>query len=378
MDIITPPMIVMENKGSAMDEVLKGTFLLPAPGSLVEGTVIAKDKMALYIDVPPFGTGLIFGREYLNARELIKEINPGDLVTAKVIESEGENGYIELSLKEAKQAMVWSEAKRAAESHELFDLVVKSANKGGLIVSWQNLDGFIPTSQLKPEHYPKVTDGNKDKIGEELKKLVGEKLQAFVIGADPKEGKLIFSEKVLGNKSRKEIVAKYNIGDVVEGEISGAVDFGVFVKLEEGFEGLVHISEIAWSLVENPRDHFKIGDKIRAKVIEIKDDKVSLSIKALKPNPWEEASTKYKKSDRVKGIIIKYNKYGALASIEEGVAGLVHISEFGGNEETLKKALELGKGYLFTITVFDPKSQKLILAFHEKKAPAEVKPEITS
>lgn len=358
-------MIVAEMKEQSMDEVLGGTQPFPVLDSLVEGSVIAKDKMALFVDLPPFGTGLIFGREYLNARELIKEVNPGDLITAKVIETEGEGGYIELSLKEAKQAMVWSEAKRAIENHDVFELVVKDANKGGLILPWQNMDGFLPTSQLKPEHYPKVADGNKEKIGEELKKIIGEKLEVYIIGAEPKEGKLIFSEKTSGNKSRKEIVAKYNIGDTVSGEVSGIVDFGIFVKLEEGFEGLVHISEIAWSLVENPRDFFKIGDQIKAKVIEIKEDKVSLSIKALKPNPWEEAGGKYKKGEKVKGVIIKYNKYGALASIEEGVAGLVHISEFGSKEDRLKQTLELGKSYPFVITVFDPKSQKLILSWSE-------------
>ncbi len=357
---------VVAEPSSWMDEILRTMPAMPAPGSLVEGTVIAKDKMTLFIDLAPFGTGLIFGREYLNARDLIKDINIGDIVTAKVTESEGEDGYIELSLKEAKQALVWSEARRAIENKEVFDLPVKAANKGGLILTWQNLDGFVPTSQLKAEHYPKVADGDRDKIVEELRKLVGEKLQVFIIGADPKEGKLIFSEKVVNNKSRKEIVAKYNLGDTVEGEVSGIVDFGVFVKLEEGFEGLVHISEIAWSLVENPRDFFRLGDKIKAKVIEIKDDKVSLSIKALKKNPWEEAGQKYHKGDTVKGVIIKYNKYGALASIEEGVAGLVHVSEFG-TEEMLRTQLALGKSYNFVISVFDPKSQKLILSYPEAK-----------
>lgn len=348
-----------------MDEVYKTTPERPREKMLVKGTVIAKSKAGVFVDIPPFGTGIIFGREYLNARDIIKEVNVGDTITAKVVDAEGENGYIELSLKEAKQAIIWADAKKAIENNTIFELPVKNANKGGLMIEWQGIDGFLPASQLKPEHYPKVEDGNKDRIMEELKKLIGTKLEVYLITADPKEGKLIFSEKALASKSRKEIVAKYNLGDVVEGEVTGVVDFGVFIKMEEGFEGLIHISEIDWSLVENPRDHFKVGDKIKAKIIEIKDDKVSLSIKSLKKNPWEEAAGKYKKGDVVKGVVIKHNKHGALVSIEEGVAGLVHISEFGSDDE-LKKQLELGKTYTFTINIFDAKDQKMTLSLGDK------------
>ncbi len=111
---------------------------------------------------------------------------------------------------------------------------------------------------------------------------------------------------------------------------------------------------------------FKIGEKVQVKVIEIKEDKISLSIKALKENPWKEAGKKYKKDDVVNGVIIKYNKHGALASIEEGVAGLVHVSEFGGSEDKLRSTLEMGKSYDFKITLFDPKEQKMALSFVAK------------
>ncbi|MEI8337982.1 MAG: S1 RNA-binding domain-containing protein, partial [bacterium] len=140
------------------------------------------------------------------------------------------------------------------------------------------------------------------------------------------------------------------------------------IKIEDGLEGLVHISELDWGLVEDPRTLFKVGDKVKAKVIEIKDGKISLSIKALKSNPWTEAAKKYKKDDIVQAVVIKFNRHGALASIEEGVAGLVHISEFG-SEDKLRNNLELGKSYSFKIALFDPKDQKMALSFQgEKKA----------
>jgi small subunit ribosomal protein S1 len=338
----------------------------PKEGDIVEGPVIALERAKLYIDLPPFGTGVIFGREYLNAREVIKRTNVGDRIAAKVIATNTKDGYIELSLKEARQAIIWAEAEDAVKQKGQFELVVKEANKGGLILEWQGIQGFLPASQLKAEHYPRVTDGDKDKILDELRKFVGEKLLVSIIGAAPKEGKLIFSEKGLDDKEKQEIIATYNVGDTVEGEVTGMVDFGVFVKIEEGLEGLVHISEIDWGLVDDPRHFFKVGDKVKVKVIDIKDGKISLSVKQLKDNPWQTASNKYKKGDAVEGVVIKFNKHGALASIEEGIAGLVHVSEFG-SEEKLHASLELGKRYPFTISLFDPKEMRMALAYSGEK-----------
>ncbi|MBX4198450.1 S1 RNA-binding domain-containing protein, partial [Candidatus Parcubacteria bacterium] len=336
----------------------------PSVADLVEGPVIGIEKSAIYIDLHPYGTGIIYGREFIAARDIIKKIGLGDNVSAKVVDTNNENGYIELSLKEAKQAIIWGEAQDAIRDKKIFELPVVEANKGGLIINWQGIQGFLPASQLKAEHYPRVADGDKDRILEELKKLVGQKISLSIISALPKEGKLIFSEKNLEQKDKEKIIGKYKVTDEVEGEVTGIVDFGVFVKIEEGLEGLVHISEIDWSLVEDPKLLFKVGQKVKVKIIEIKDGKVSLSIKALKTNPWTESSKKYKKDDVVSGVIIKYNKHGALASIEEGIAGLVHISEFG-SEEKLRSSLELGKSYKFKITLFDPKEQKMALSFTE-------------
>jgi len=334
----------------------------PKEGDIVEGPVIALDRAKLYIDLPPFGTGVIFGREYLNAREVIKRTNVGDRIAAKVISVDSKEGYIELSLKEARQAIIWAEAEEAVREKRQVEILVKEANKGGLILEWQGIAGFLPASQLKAEHYPRVVDGDKDKILDELRKLVGNRLIVSIISATPKEGKLIFSEKGVDDKEKKELIASYQVGDIVEGDITGMVDFGAFVKLEEGLEGLVHISEIDWGLVDDPRHFFKVGDKVKVKIIDIKDGKISLSVKQLKENPWETASNKYHKGDKVEGVVIKFNKHGALASIEEGIAGLVHVSEFG-SEEKLRASIELGKRYPFTISLFEPKEMRMALAF---------------
>lgn len=355
---------------TAMSKIIEDNVTPPGVDDVVEGKVIGIEKAAVYIDIPPFGTGIIYGREYINARDIIKKINVGDSVAGKVISLSNKDGYIEISLKEARQALIWSEAEDAIRDKKTFELAVTEANKGGLILAWQGISGFLPASQLKTEHYPRVADGDKERILEELKKLVGQKISVAIIGASPKEGKLIFSEKNPEQKNKDYIVGKYELGEEVSGEVTGMVDFGVFVKLEEGLEGLVHISEIDWALVENPKLLFHIGEKVKAKIIEIKDGKISLSIKALKENPWKEAEKKYKKDDVVDGVVIKFNKHGALASIEEGIAGLVHISEFG-SDEKLHQKLELGKNYKFKITMFDAKEQKMTLSFVDSEKKSE-------
>ncbi len=362
-----PAALINLPEGHPMAVLIDAIPTPPSSGDLVEGSIIAMGRGRVYVDLAPFGTGLIYGREYLNAADVLRKANVGDAISAKVIDPAGREGYIELSLKEARQAAIWSEAEQAIAAQTSYTLAVEEANKGGLILSWQGIQGFLPASQLSKEHYPRVPEGDKDKILGELMRLVGHPLTIRIITADPKEGKLIFSERT-GNEAEEKasLIDKYQVGDVVSGEVTGVVDFGVFVKLEPGLEGLVHISELDWGLVEDPRALFAVGDAVRVKVIEIKDGKISLSIKALKENPWHTAAERYKKGMEVPGVIIKYNKHGALASVEEGVAGLVHVSEFPTPAE-LRETLELGKTYPFVITLFEPKDQRMTLSFSGKK-----------
>lgn len=353
---------IKARRDSFMTKIVEKSVTPPSIGDVVEGDVIGVEKSCVYIKLDPYGTGIIFGKEYINARDIIKKINIGDNIAAKVVDVNNDDGYLELSLKEARQAIIWDEAEAAIKNKTILELPVEEANKGGLIINWQGIKGFLPASQLKAEHYPRINDGDKDKILDELKKLVGQKISVAIITALPKEGKLIFSEKNIEKKGKQKIADKYVVGDICTGEITGIVDFGIFMKIEDGLEGLVHISEVDWTLVENPRAFYKVGEMVKAKVIEVKDGKISLSIKALKENPWVEAEKKYKKGDDVKGVVIKFNKHGALASIEEGISGLVHISEFG-TESKMKEKLELGKSYAFKILLFESKNQKMGLSF---------------
>jgi small subunit ribosomal protein S1 len=359
------PQLDKDNLGdNPMESVYESSIARPEPGKIVTGTVVALDTASVYIDLPPHSTGIIFGREFINARNIIRNISVGDTISAKVVESENEAGYVDLSLKEARQAIVWAKAEKAKESEDVFNLTVTDANKGGLLLAWEGIRGFLPASQLKPEHYPRVEGGDKDKILDELNELIGQKLSVSIITADPAEKKLIFSEKTPVKKEKSEIVEEHEVGEIVEGTVTGIVEFGIFVKIEEGLEGLVHISELDWGLVEDPSDLFEVGETVTAKVIEKEGDKISLSIKELKENPWVTAADKYHAGQEVEGVIIKFNDHGALAAIEEGVAGLVHVSEFESMEE-LRDTLELAKTYTLRIKLFEPREQRMALAYEE-------------
>lgn len=340
---------------------------------LIEGKVSAIENGAVYVNLPGYGSAIIFGREYMNSKDIIKNLGIGDEIKGKIVELENEEGYIELSLKEARQAMIWKEADELVRTKNMLSLPVKTANKGGLILTWQGIDGFLPASQLSSDHYPHVEDGSKDAILKELKKLVGESLNVRMISINPKEGKMIFSEKTQGGGGNQNvdpnIINEYVVGEAYDCVVTGAVDFGLFLKIDNGLEGLVHISEIDWSLVEDPKKLYNIGQEVRAKIIEIKDNKISLSIKALKPNPWQLAKDTYTKGTEVSGVVIKFTKHGAVAAIEEGISGLVHISDFE-SEEQLRSTLELGKAYNFKITIFDAKAQRMALSFIGDKVAA--------
>ena len=331
-------------------------------GELVEVVVLAKQGVKLYVDLSGHSTGIVYGKEYLNARDLIKGLKVGDKVNVKIVDLENEDGFVDVSLKEAGSEMAWKETKELKKSQEPISLKVLEANKGGLVMEWRGIKGFLPASQLKASHYPKVEGGEKEKIFEELKKLVGQTLTVTILDFDSKENKLIFSEKGTESEELKRIVEKYKVGDVVEGEITGVVDFGVFIKIEEGLEGLAHISELDWGLVESPAAIFKVGEKTKAKIITVDGDKISLSVKALKPDPWEANKEKYKKGDIIEGRVARINKFGALVILPTGIYGLAHISEFG-TEKKMRDALETGQIYVFQIVNYRPENKKMSFSF---------------
>ncbi len=359
-----------------MEALLKSSGNFLKAGDLVDGTVIEKKGTRVFVDLGPKGMGVIYGREYYAAQDVIKGMQEGDSISAKVVDVDNEEGYVELSLKEAGEERRWVDIREAMEKKESLELPVLEANKGGLLLEYKGIRGFLPASQLSMKHYPRVEGGDKEKIFMELKKLVGEPLKVKILDANPKEQKLIFSEKDSESEEMKALLLHHKVGDEVEGEITGVVDFGAFMKFGEGIEGLIHISEIDWGLVENPRDYLKPGDQLKAKIIDIQGEKVSLSIKQLKEDPWKKIAESHAKGDILSGRVTKFNSFGAFVEIGSNIQGLVHISEFG-SEENMRKDLEIGKEYPFKILLIDPVEHKMSLGLvrEEKKENSEPLPQ---
>ena len=219
----------------------------------------------------------------------------------------------------------------------------------------------MPVSQLLPEHYPRVEKGDSTKIVMELQKFVDQELEVKIFDLDARQGKLILSEKAKEDEKIKEILKNYNVEDLVEGEITGITDFGAFMKFgEEGLEGLIHISELDWQLIQNPADVVKVGQKIKAKIISIAENKVSLSLKALKEDPWQDFEKENKKGNTIEGQITKFNPYGAFVQINTKIQGLCHISEFG-TKTKMEETLKIGEKYKFQILSIDSKEHRMSL-----------------
>ncbi len=359
--------ISLDKPKHPMEQLLKlrSEFFHPAKlGEILEGTIIEKRGAKLFIDLASRGTGIVYGREYYEAQEIIRNLEPGNAITAKVVELDNDEGYIELSLKEAGREKSWRDLKEKMQQGEVFSIPVKEANRGGLILELFGVKGFLPVSQLAQHHYPRVENGDKELIYAELQKFIGQELKAKILDVNPYEDKLIFSERDERADEIRERLAKFQKGDVVEGEITGVVNFGAFMKFDEGLEGLIHISEIDWQLIEDPRAVLKVGDARKAKIIDIEGNKVSLSLKALTPDPWIEAGEKLKKNTVVQGKVTKFNPFGAFVQIDPPaggpIQGLAHISEFG-TEAKMKEQLELGRTYDFKVLSMDIKEHRLSL-----------------
>ena len=323
----------------------------PKEGAVVEVSLIKKLPRKAYFDLGRFGTGIVYGAEMQNAREMLRNLNPGDKAHAKIASLDGENGHIELSLSEAGKQKLWQQAKELAEAGEVVKAKVAGANAGGLMVTVQEeLKAFLPVSQLSLEHYPKVPDGDRLKIAEELKKFVGEELSVKIIDVNPRSNKIIVSEREVLSANMKDLLAAYTVGQVVDCTVSGVADFGVFVRFTENpqIEGMIHISELDYKLIDNPKELVKLNDELKAKIVDIKEGRVFLSLKALKEDPWAKLGDKLKSGDEVQGRVYKFNPFGAVVALTGDLQGMVHISEFGGQDE-MKKALVVGSTYPFVI-----------------------------
>ena len=340
---------------------------IPKVGSTLTGKVILKEKRRLFVDLENIGTGVILGKEFLEAFDKIKNLKIGDEIVVKIIGAVNEDGFWELSLNKNDREANWQKLKELKESKEILTLQVSGANQGGLLLQYEGIEGFLPVSQLSFDHYPRIEGGDKIKILEELRKLVGQEVKVRILDIDENSEKLIFSEKEAQEEKLLEEISKYKVGDIVSGVISGLADFGAFFRFKDSsLEGLIHVSEITHKHLTNPAEYLKVNQEVKAKIVNINSDRIFLSLKALEPGPWFEAVKNYQKDKVYTGKVIKITPAGALVNFDDEIYGLCHISQFNDDFEQLKQKLEPNQSYKFSVLDIDDRDKKLILGFAGK------------
>lgn len=331
-------------------------------GDMVEGSLISVGKNEVYVDLEGYGIGVVRGRELYDDEATLSALKPGDKIFVSVVEPENKEGIVELSLRQAGQERVWQTLRDKMESKEVVRSKILEANKGGLMVEINNVMGFLPVSQLSLEHYPRVEDGDKNRILSVLQSYIGQLFDVQIITADNAEEKLIVSEKAVFEKEMENRLGQLKLGMVVEGIITGVVDFGAFVKFGE-LEGLVHISELAWQRIENPKDIVKVGQKVTAKVISIDKGRVSLSIKQLQEDPWLEAVKKYQIGQAVTGKVAKIMPFGVFVELDKDIQGLAHVMELSHDAiKNPEEVLKVGEEKEFKIISIEPAEHRLGLS----------------
>lgn len=345
----------------------------PNVGELVEGTVLSVEGRIILVDVNEQFTGIVSGRELGSSVDL-NTVKAGDKIEAVVLGDSASKGLIVLSLRKANQIKTLSKLGDYYDSKEVIKVVPNEANKGWLLVDIDGLKGFIPVSQLTPLHYPRVEGADPEKILNHLEGLVGKEFAVRVINVDEAGKKIIFSEKAAIEEKREKALSTLKIGDVVEGTVSGILTYGLFITFD-GLEGLVHVSEIDWGHVNNPSKFAKVGQKVQVMVIGMDKDKISLSMKRLKENPWDVLAKKYKLNDVIKAPVSRIAQFGAFLELEGGIQGLIHLSEIShGVVKDIKDFVTVGETIEAKIINFEPKEKRIGLSLKAlQEAPKEEK-----
>lgn len=347
----------------------------PKTGELITGSVLSVEGRVILVDVNGQFTGIVSGREIGSGVD-INTLNAGDQVEAIVLGDSAEKGLIVLSLRRANQIRTLSNLNKYYDSKEIIKVVPNEANKGWLLVDIEGLKGFIPVSQLTPLHYPRVEGADPEKILAHLDSLVGKEFAVRVINVDQEGKKIIFSEKAAIEEKREKALETLKVGDVIEGTVSGILTYGLFITFD-GLEGLVHVSEIDWGHVNNPSKFAKVGEKVKVMVIGMEKDKISLSVKRLKENPWDVLAKKYKLNDTIKAPVSRIAQFGAFLELEGGIQGLIHLSEIShGVVKDIKDFVTVGETVEAKIINFEPKEKRIGLSLKAlQEAPKEAKKE---
>jgi small subunit ribosomal protein S1 len=340
---------------------------MPARGEIVEGVIVSISPSEILVDVGYKSEGVVPARDFEHLDPAyIKSLQPGSKVFAYIVRPEDMNGNVLLSLSRAQLENDWREATKLFESGEAFEETIAGCNKGGLIVNWGGLRGFVPASQVVSVHLPR--EGDEAERERLLQQLVSKKLLMKIVELDRRRNRLILSERAAmrewrqGQKAR--LMDELKEGDVRHGVVSSLCDFGAFIDLG-GADGLVHLSELSWRRVTHPKQVLSVGQEVDVYVLEVDKDKrrIALSIKRLQKEPWSTVEERFQIGQLVNGTITKLTDFGAFARLDEDIEGLIHISEL--SEERIAHPRDVvSEGQQLTLRVIriDASKQRLGLS----------------
>lgn len=349
-------------------------------GQLVRGKIIFLAKNEAILDIPNIGLGIARGRELYN-EEYLSHLKVGEEIEAMVLDLDNERGMVELSFRAVGKDKIWSEIKELFEQQKIVEGKIRDANRGGFLVRVHGVDGFLPASLLSPVHAIKqVGNSEESSLMGQMRKYIGQTFALRIISINPDNETVILSEKAISDEIIQSKLDKYKVGDIVEGVVVGVVDFGVFVRFDEYLEGLVHVSELAWKKIDDPTKEYKVGDVVRAKIIEIENgNRFNLSIKQTLPNPWIEFIKKAKPGDKFTGKVVKLVNYGAIIVGERDIQGLCHISQMSQEPisglAAIRSIVSLDQEYDFTILEVGP-DEKLYLTLLDLETARKVQERI--
>lgn len=338
-------------------------------GDIVEGTVVSLSRNEILLDVGAKAEGLISGRELEDNPNLWKTLKLGDKMSAFVIQSENDQGYLVLSLRRALPDKRWKELEEIYDKDEPLSVRVTDLTKGGLIVDSGGVSGFVPLSHLTRDHLTKIQTETGD-LSEKIKSMFKENINVKIIEMDKVQNRLVLSEKEVISAQEKEERTNFlkglKIGQEIIGTVTGVMPFGLFVEIGNenvSIEGMVHLSEMSYEKVGRPSDLYKVGDGVSVRVIEVDPElnKVALSIKATQVNPWDGADKRYPVGSVVEGEVAKIVPFGAFVRLERGVDALIHVTETTG-------PLKVGEKVKAVVLDVTPAEQRLALSLKKMKA----------
>lgn len=369
-EALTPKVEGGAKNGHPMDALAEEEFDLKQfrRGQMVRGIILSKTDSEIIVDIGGKSEGIVPSQDLARLdEEFLSELNVGDEIVAYVLTPEGREGHAVLSLSKARGEYEWERVARWQEENATIEAEVAEANRGGVVVLVGHLRGFVPGSQLVPRPETRRAESPEDRFAP----LKGQVLRLKVLEVDRKRRRLILSEKEAEKeeraKRRQALLQELRKGEVRRGRVSSITKFGAFVDLG-GVDGLIHISELSWGRVEHPSDVVKEGDEVEVFVLDVdrERERVSLSLRRLQPKPWETVLERYAIGQVVEGTVTRVVPFGAFVRLDDGIEGLVHISELADRYVAHPhEVVHEGDRVQVRILNIDPKAKRMGLSIRQ-------------